>query len=236
MPGDHPYLPSSLQLPHYEPNTKPLLEILGIFFAIVTLVLIATWLILGKMQHGRLGVLLKIKLIWLVVSGLIHMVLEGYFSVFHRTLAGEQTLLAQMWKEYGLGDSRYIASDNFTVCMETITAFIDGPLCILTTVAFVKSHPLRYPLQLTVSLCQLYGDVLYFMTSYFDGFKHGEMWHPLYFWFYFVFLNSIWIIIPAILVADAFRNLMVAQEIFDKKNKIESFAPKSRNPKKKKQY
>lgn len=31
------------------------------------------------------------------------------------------TLFAQLWKEYALSDSRYLTSDVFTVCVETIT-------------------------------------------------------------------------------------------------------------------
>ena len=59
----------------------------------------------------------------------------------------------------------FSSSDTFTVCMESITAFVDGPLALLAFVAFIKNKPYRYLIQLIVSLCQLYGDVLYFMTE-----------------------------------------------------------------------
>ena len=33
-----------------------------------------------------------------------------------------QDLFGQMWKEYSLSDSRYLTSDPFVLCMESITA------------------------------------------------------------------------------------------------------------------
>ena len=52
--------------------------------------------------------------------------------------------------------------------METITAVCWGPLSILLAVLITINHPLRYPLQMVVSLGQLYGDVLYYATSFFN--------------------------------------------------------------------
>ena len=63
----------------------------------------------------------------------------------------------------------------------------------------ITSHPCRYPLQAVVSLGQLYGDVLYYATSLFDHYyKHLTYCRPeaYYFWFYFFFMNFIWIVVP----------------------------------------
>lgn len=104
------------------------------------------------------------------------------------------------------------------VAMESITAFIDGPLCFLTAAAFMFQSGARYRfvLQLGVSICQLYGDTLYFFTEVLKDFQHSEMWHPLHFWFYFFFLNSLWIIIPSINIIDAVMSLSRSQETSDK--------------------
>lgn len=66
---------------------------------------------------------------------------------------------------------------------------------------------------------QLYGAVLYFFTEHRDGYIHSELGHPLYFWFYFVFLNALWIIIPLVLIVDAWRQLSEAQAHTDKVSK-----------------
>ncbi len=74
-------------------------------------------------------------------------------------------------KEYCQADSRYATRDPFTICMEAITAFVEGPLCFVILYGMLKQRSWRFTLQFAVSLGQLYGDVLYFATSYYDG-KH----------------------------------------------------------------
>jgi len=63
----------------------------------------------------------------------------------------------------------------------------------------ITMHPLRYPLQAVVSLGQIYGDVLYYATSMFDHYHKSLTYcrpEAYYFWFYFFFMNFIWIVIP----------------------------------------
>ena len=107
------------------------------------------------------------------------------------------------------------SGDTFTVCMEMVTAFFNGPIAIWAAWSFLNNCACRYVAQLILSLCQLYGDVLYFMTAYKEGFKDGPMGHPLYFWFYFVVLNAFWIIIPLILSIQSILKLTIAQASID---------------------
>jgi len=100
--------------------------------------------------------------------------------------------------------------------MEGITGFVDGPLSFLALYAFVANTPYRHVVQLVLSLCQLYGDVLYFLTEYKEGFVHGIMWHPQYFWFYFVFMNAIWLVIPLMCVYESVSAMVRAQTLQDK--------------------
>ncbi len=55
--------------------------------------------------------------------------------------------------------------------MEAITAFVEGPLCFVILYGMLKQRSWRFTLQFAVSLGQLYGDVLYFATSYYDGMR-----------------------------------------------------------------
>ena len=60
-------------------------------------------------------------------------------------------------------------------------------------------HPLRHPLQAMVSLGQIYGLILYYGTCTFDYFMFGvEYSRPeaYYFWFYYFFVNFIWMVVP----------------------------------------
>ena len=110
-----------------------------------------------------------------------------------------QDLFGQLWKEYSLSDSRYLTQDAFVLCMETITAVFWGPLAFVVVGMIALDHPLRHPLQIIVSLGQLYGDVLYYATSMFDHYIYNRVYcrpEAYYFWGYFVFMNFFWIIIP----------------------------------------
>lgn len=74
-----------------------------------------------------------------------------------------------------------------------------GPLSFLMVYYIVTSHPFRYPLQAIVSLGQIYGDILYYATCLFDHYHKSLTYcrpEAYYFWFYFFFMNFIWIIIP----------------------------------------
>lgn len=61
------------------------------------------------------------RLICLHPGFFLHAFFEGYFVLYHSSLAGSQSLFAQLWKEYALSDSRYMTSDPFMLCIETIT-------------------------------------------------------------------------------------------------------------------
>ena len=74
-----------------------------------------------------------------------------------------------------------------------------GPLSYLVAYYITVAHPLRHPVQAIVSLGQLYGDVLYYATSMFDLYYKGVSYcrpEAYYFWFYYVFMNAFWIVIP----------------------------------------
>jgi cholestenol Delta-isomerase len=144
--------------------------------------------------------LYKNSIIIKFLGGCIHLFFEGYFAYNFRHMGSKQDLFGQLWKEYSLSDSRYQTQNAFVLCMETITAICWGPLSFVVAWTITKENPLRSPLQAIVSLGHLYGDVLYFATSLFDHYILGLSYsrpEPLYFWGYFVFLNAVWIVVPA---------------------------------------
>lgn len=87
----HPYFPRDAYLPHYKPNITSMAELLGIFFGLILVLIVVLLLITKTKSLGD-----RVKICWFVSSGLIHIILEGYFSLYHATLAGEDTYLAQM--------------------------------------------------------------------------------------------------------------------------------------------
>ncbi|KAH8152604.1 uncharacterized protein LAJ45_03445 [Morchella importuna] len=202
-----PYYPQDLRLPHYVPNTLTTPELISRFAAYCVMIVIGTIILLGAVARKRLTTYEKIVATWFMLCGFIHLFFEGYFGYTASRIAGNTHLFAQLWKEYALSDSRYMSYDAFTVAMERVTAIFWGPLSFYLVYAIAVSHPARYPLQIVVSLGQLYGDVLYYATASIEmyGTVRPEKY---YFWAYFFFANFFWIVIPSALLVQGFLETM----------------------------
>jgi cholestenol delta-isomerase len=207
----HPFTPQSAVIPHYVPSTHSVLEILGPFFSAVLLVLVVGTLMISNRTTSLSNspFWTKSLFLWFLCCGFIHTGVEGYFAYNHKTIAGQTTFMADLWKEYALSDSRYMTSDPFVYLMETITAFGWGPLSFLTAYMIYNDSPARHLFQVIISLGQLYGDVLYYTTTLFDGAGHCNP-HPYYFYFYFIFMNAFWILIPSLVIISSGKEIAAA--------------------------
>lgn len=90
--------------------------------------------------------------------------------------------------------NRYLTKNTFVLCVETLTVLLWGPGCFLVAALILQRSPWRYPLQIIVSMGQLYGDALYYATSFFDHAVNGISYsrpEAVYFWFYFVGCNAV---------------------------------------------
>ncbi|KIX07311.1 uncharacterized protein Z518_01964 [Rhinocladiella mackenziei CBS 650.93] len=209
----HPFYPSEIEIVNFIANDMTVLQLLAAFGSGCAVILSATWFLVSTVAPG-LKAKDRIMVLWFCLTGSIHLFFEGYFAYNHTRMGGALDLFGQLWKEYALSDSRYLTSDPFVSCMEFITAVFWGPLSFLMMYYIIISHPLRYPLQAVVSLGQLYGDVLYYATSLFDHYYKSLTYcrpEAYYFWFYFFFMNFIWIVIPSTLLADS---LIVSAKAF----------------------
>lgn len=196
---DHPYFPAEAQLIGYLANEWSVVKLVGAFALGWGAVLALTFMLVSYIRPS-LRMCEKIAILWFVLSGSIHLFFEGYFVVNHTRMAPAQDFFGQLWKEYSLSDSRYLTSDPFVLCMETITAVCWGPLCFILAYMITVDHPLRHPLQTIVSMGQIYGDILYYATSMFDHYFNGLSYcrpEAYYFWCYYFFMNFIWIVIPS---------------------------------------
>ncbi|KAJ2721508.1 hypothetical protein GGI07_003908 [Coemansia sp. Benny D115] len=209
----HPYFPRDAPLPHYIPSTFNMSQSFITLGSGVAILGVLSAILISRSRVTLSGKD-KIIVVWMMICAGIHMVLEGYFSFNHGSLAGKSTALADLWREYAHSDSRYLTSDPFTVIMEGITAVFDGSFAVVTAYGILADSPIRYPAQLITSLAQLYGDVLYMGINIMEGLRYTNP-EPLYVYFYFGFLNIIWIIIPGYLFIDAiqniYRGLLIAQ-------------------------
>ncbi|KAG0123499.1 Emopamil-binding protein [Tuber indicum] len=198
----HPYSPSHLLLPHYVRNHVSALGLCSVMGGLIVTAAGSTWIILRR----SLSIMDKAIVCWFLICGLLHVLFEGYFLVYHATLPSRMDLPAQLWKEYAISDSRYVFEDTFVLAIERITVFLWGPLCLLAAAATAKNRCNRHALQMLGSFAHIYGFLLYFVTSWEEGYRHSRP-EPYYFWFYFVGFNAPWIIIPAFLIYQSFTEI-----------------------------
>ncbi|MCJ1308512.1 hypothetical protein MMC25_002165 [Agyrium rufum] len=191
----NPFYPEGLNLVGFIANDMGVVFLIGFFLVgCAIIVTIAQFAVRNKqLTRGD-----SFALGWFVMR---------YFSVNHQHMAELTDFFGQAWKEYAYADSRYLTKDAFVLCMETCTAFLWGPLSFVTAYWIATNNPMRFPLQALVSIGQMYGDILYYMTALFDLYDKDIQYcrpEPYYFWFYYFFINFIWMMIPGYLLYDSF--------------------------------
>ncbi|MCJ1409807.1 hypothetical protein MMC19_003890 [Ptychographa xylographoides] len=202
----HPFYPLEANIVGYLANDWTYVELLTSFAAGWVVILGTTQLVVRRF-NPNLSLWERAIICWFILSGTIHFFFEGYFAVNHTRMAGMNDYFGQLWKEYAYSDSRYLTSDPFVLCMESVTAALWGPLSYVVVWMIVTEHPLRHPMSSLVCIGQMYGDVLYYATSLFDHYYNGiQYWRPeaFYFWSYYFFMNFIWIVIPGALLYNSF--------------------------------
>lgn len=218
---DHEYYPIEVEIAALLANEWSVPVLLALFAVICGSILMAAMVVVNKV-HPQLRKVERATICWFVLSGSIHLFFEGYFSVNHKLMGPKQDLFGQLWKEYAFSDSRYLTSDPFVLCMETITAFMWGPGCFAIAWFITTAHPLRHPLQIIVSTGQLYGVILYYATSMFDHYYKGIIYSRpefLYFWGYYFLMNFFWAVIPTALIWSSIKHTTNAFRTVDRLNK-----------------
>ncbi|CAN6726794.1 unnamed protein product [Malus baccata var. baccata] len=149
---------------------------------------------------------------WWAFTGLTHLILEGYFA-FSPEFYKDKTAcyLAEVWKEYSKGDSRYAARDAGVVSVEGLTAVIEGPASLLAVYAISKGKPYSYILQFAISLGQLYGTAVYFITAYLEGDKFAT--NSFYYYAYYIAANASWVVIPTLISIRCWKKISAAVQV-----------------------
>ncbi|PWI69278.1 hypothetical protein PCL_00925 [Purpureocillium lilacinum] len=213
----HGYYPLGVELPHYVANESSVVSLIARFGFQWAAVLVGSYQLFGYLRPTAKSSD-RLAFTWMCLTGFIHLFFEAHFVSNHKTLAADQSLWSQLWKEYSLSDSRYLTSDTFLLCMEAVTAFAWGPLAFLIAYCIVVQHPARHALQLIISTGQIYGDVLYYATSLLEiSYCRPERY---YFWFYYFFFNFIWMVVGCYYVKQSVTEIW---SVFDKVKKAESF-------------
>ncbi|KAK3039640.1 hypothetical protein RJ639_027231 [Escallonia herrerae] len=214
MEGGHPYVPRDLILLDYVPVSLTQSTILGVYGISSLLVVSLVWILSGR--SPKIMKIDRVLMCWWVFTGLTHMILEGYF-VFSPQFYKDKTMcyFAEVWKEYSKGDSRYAARDAGVVAVEGITAVLEGPASLLAAYAIATRKSYSCILQVAISLGQLYGTAVYFLTSYLEGDNFAAS--SDYYYAYYVFANSFWVVIPTIIVIRCWKKICAAVKVQEQK-------------------
>ncbi|KAI4347171.1 hypothetical protein L6164_008006 [Bauhinia variegata] len=204
--NSHPYVPRDLVLPGYVPCFLSQSAILVPYGIASLLVFSLVWIFSGRLKKTKLD---RLLMCWWAFTGLTHIILEGYFAFspkFYQDKTG--WYLAEVWKEYSKGDSRYVGRDAGVVSVEGITAVLEGPASLLAVYAIATGKSYRYILQFSVCLGQLYGVIVYFATAFLEGDNFAV--NMFYYYYYYVLANSFWIVIPTLISIRCWRKICAA--------------------------
>ncbi|KAK2451728.1 putative 3-beta-hydroxysteroid-Delta(8),Delta(7)-isomerase [Trifolium repens] len=202
----HPYVPRDLHLPGYVPCFLSQSNILTVFASFTVIVFAVTWIFSGCLKKTKVD---RLLIFWWAFTGLTHFILEGYFAFtpeFFKDTTG--FYLAEVWKEYSKGDSRYVARDAGVVTVEGLTAVLEGPASLLAVYAIATGKPYSYILQFAISLGQLYGTAVYFITAILEGDNFST--NSFYYYAYYIGANFSWIVIPSIISIRCWKKIVAA--------------------------
>ncbi|CAH1245175.1 EBPL [Branchiostoma lanceolatum] len=151
----------------------------------------------------------KWVLVWLFYDATVHFTFEGPFVYFSLvgTVAKSDSLLTEVWKEYGKADSRWLHSDPTIVSLEILTVVLDGLLCLVTVYAICKDKHYRHFVQITLCVCELYGGWMTFCPEWLTGSPSLDTSNALYLWIYLVFFNGLWVVLPGLLMLQSWGEL-----------------------------
>ncbi|XP_057447086.1 probable 3-beta-hydroxysteroid-Delta(8),Delta(7)-isomerase [Lotus japonicus] len=203
----HPYVPRDLHLPDYVPCFLSQSSILSVFAISTLLVVSFIWIFSGRLpKKSKVD---RVLMCWWAFTGLTHIILEGYF-VFAPEFFKDKTgfYLAEVWKEYSKGDSRYVGRDAGVVTVEGLTAVIEGPASLLAVYAIATGKSYSYMLQFAISLGQLYGTAVYYITAILEGDNFST--NSFYYYAYYIGANFSWIVIPSIIAIRCWRKTSAA--------------------------
>ncbi|XP_057965928.1 probable 3-beta-hydroxysteroid-Delta(8),Delta(7)-isomerase [Malania oleifera] len=206
----HPYVPGDLFLPDFVPGFLSQSAIVGVYALSSLLVISLIWILSGRLP--KTTKIDRLLLCWWAFTGLTHIIIEGYF-VFSPEFYKEKTAcyLAEVWKEYSKGDSRYAARDAGVVTVEGITVVLEGPASLLAMYAIATKKSYSHILQFAISLGQLYGTAVYFITSLLEGDNYAAS--PYYYYAYYIAANASWVVIPSLIAIRCWKKICAAFEV-----------------------
>jgi cholestenol delta-isomerase len=170
---------------------------------------------------------------WLLWSGLIHIVMEASYGLFHQIVKARATTTfteflfsrapllswfdphwwASVYGQYARYDGRYAVNDPLVIYV-CYTEMVLGPLCFLLLWLVQRRSPMRHRVQILLCTAQFYGTVLYFVMPVVQGTWGAVMTHDLTELLIFVIgLNGLWMVVPGLMIWQSLRQPTEANAI-----------------------
>ena len=150
--------------------------------------------------------------LWLAFDCICHLTLEGsflYLSLQNRTVNTSSSFFGYLWQEYAAADARWGTADPTLVSMEWVTVLLAGPLAGWCAWLLGKGDRTYHYWVVVLSAGELYGGWMPFAPEWLTGSKGLEVGNWLLLWVYLVFMNVVWVVIPAWLMVDSY--VVIAQ-------------------------
>jgi EXPERA (EXPanded EBP superfamily) len=161
-------------------------------------------LILGrKLSGGNRWVIF-----YLIFDGLVHWCLEGayiFLELTNRTQTSK-SFVAEIWREYGVADARWVAQDPTLIAMEMAT-FVVGFFCFYLVYAIVRDLPCRHVVQISVAIAELYGGWMTFVPEWLVKSPNLNTESPIHLWLHLVFFNGLWVVIPILMLIQSCNDI-----------------------------
>ena len=146
--------------------------------------------------------------------------------LYHGVLDGATGSFCQvpvMLSQYQVLDRRFITHHSVPFTVGSVEFFIMQPLCLALVWAIHRRCVYRFPLELMLGCCHIFGLVMFMVAEIYEGQLNvpsldpvgipGNRWanpklnfyHFMYYWFGFWFCNLIWLFIPSIRMYRAFQ-------------------------------
>jgi hypothetical protein len=158
--------------------------------------------ITGRRRH--------VVIAWSLVSGLVHLLWEGTWSVAAPRL---QTLAARhdwrlYWTLYGAADYRYVHADPFVRILELVTGTIVAALNLYVAYNFWKRRRVASAMVmlLIVSVMEVDGTLLYFGSELLNHWANVDTKSFVHTWLMFFGLNALWLAFPGWCIYNLVRH------------------------------
>jgi len=179
-------------------------------------------------QHGRpvakLSRSCRWTAMWYLLNGcFFHLLLDGFTGTFQ--------MVPFILTQYNQLDRRFSPSNpTHTVpwTVGLIEMFVMAPLCFYCYIAIKKGWSSRWPVEIIVSVCHVFGMVIFCVTEIKDGQTNIPAGKPIgdrvgglfahrdfsdndqltFYWFGFVVCNIVWAVVPYMRIAAATEHIV----------------------------